>query len=144
VPLAAGSDSNVCRGWAEDLRWLDSGQRLVHRQRNVAALPARHDGATAARLFERLRAGGAAAAGLPAWGLQRGARADCLVLDMQNPGLLGVPPSHALDALVFATAAPALSEVWVAGRRVVARGVHVAGDAIATDFAGAMAALWPA
>jgi formimidoylglutamate deiminase len=142
VPLALGSDSNVCRSWAEELRWLDYGQRLAHRQRNVAALPARHEGATAARLFERVRAGGATAAGLPRWGLQRGARADLLVLDPRSPGLLGLPPSHALDGLVFATDAPALREVWVAGQRVVAEGRPVGTASVASDFSAAMAELW--
>jgi formimidoylglutamate deiminase len=148
VPLALGSDSNVCRHWAEELRWLDYGQRLRLRQRNVAAAPALHEGATAARLFERVLAGGAATAGLPAWGLVPGARADLLVLDAQAPGLLGIPASHALDALVFATDAPALREVWVAGRRVVADGrpLGAAGSSGShgADFAGAMAELWPA
>lgn len=148
VPLTLGSDSNVCRNWADELRWLDYGQRLLRRQRNVAAAPALHEGATAARLFERMLAGGATAAGLPAWGLERGARADLLVLDLQAPGLLGVPASHALDALVFATDAPALRQVWVAGRRVVAGGRHLsaaaAPGAFAADFAGTMAELWPA
>ncbi len=152
VPLTLGSDSNVCRNWAEELRWLDHGQRLLLRQRNVAAAPALHEGATAARLFERMLQGGAAAAGLPAWGLLPGARADLLVLNTQAPGLLGVPASHALDALVFATDAPALREVWVAGCRVVADGRHLGGAAVpgglaadfAAEFAGAMAALWSA
>ncbi len=152
VPLTLGSDSNVCRQWAEELRWLDHGQRLLHRRRNVSAAPALHDGATAARLFERMLAGGAAAAGLRAWGLLPGARADLLMLDLRAPGLLGMPASHALDALVFATGVPALSEVWVAGRRVVAGGRHLGAAAatgrlatdLAADFAGAMAELWPA
>jgi formimidoylglutamate deiminase len=143
VPLTLGSDSNVTRCWTEELRWLDYGQRLLLRQRNVAALPSAHEGATAARLFERMLTGGGAAAGPPLWGLQRGARADLLVLDTQAPGLLGVPTSHTLDALVFATDAPALSEVWVAGRRVVAGGVPVDAPEIAAAFADAMAALWP-
>lgn len=144
VPLTLGSDSNVCRCWAEELRWLDYGQRLLHRQRNVSALPALYEGATAGRLFDRALAGGAAAAGLPAWGLVRGARADLLVLDLQSPGLLGVPATHALDALVFATGAPALREVWVAGRRLVTGGAHVGQAALSRDFSAAMAELWPA
>ena len=144
VPLALGSDSNVCRCWAEELRWLDYGQRLQQRRRNVAALPSLHDGATAARLFDRVLAGGAAAAGLPAWGLVRGARADLLVLDTRAPGLLGVAATHALDGLVFATGAPALREVWVAGRRRVADGAHASQAALAADFSAAMAELWPA
>ena len=85
-----------------------------------------------------------------------GARADLLVLELQAPGLLGMPASHALDALVFATDAPALREVWVAGRRIVAGGRHIGAAAatgrlaaevaanLAADFAGTMAELWPA
>ena len=92
----------------------------------------------------------------PAWGLVPGARADLLVLELQAPGLLGMPASHALDALVFATDAPALREVWVAGRRIVAGGRHIGAAAatgrlaaevaanLAADFAGTMAELWPA
>ena len=53
VPMAIGSDSHVTRAWPEELRWLEYGQRLLHRQRNVSAAPAEGEPATAARLFER-------------------------------------------------------------------------------------------
>ena len=119
VPLAIGSDSQVCRNAAEELRWLEYAQRLVLRRRNVAADPARFDGSTAARLFERVLAGGAAAAGFERWGLVPGARADLLVLDPSAAGLAGVPPAQRLDAWVFATDAPALTQTWVAGRQVL-------------------------
>ena len=144
TPLAIGSDSQVGRSWAEELRWLDYGQRLALQRRNVAAHPAQSEGATAARLFDRLCGGGAAAAGAQPWGLVQGARADLLVLDTEAAGLLGVPPTHLLDALVFATAAPALREVWVAGQRRVAAGRHVAAAALQNRYATAMAQLWPA
>ena len=39
VPLTVGSDSQVTRGWVEELRWMEYGQRLALRQRNVASLP---------------------------------------------------------------------------------------------------------
>lgn len=143
TPLSLGSDSQVGRAWPAELRLLEYGQRLTRRQRNVAAAPARHEGATAAHLFERVRAGGGAAAGFPRWGLTPGARADWLVLDAGAPGLLGVPCSHALDALVFATDAPAFVEVGVAGRPRAQQGRHPAAAAAATGFAQAMAALWP-
>ncbi|WP_425261262.1 formimidoylglutamate deiminase [Rubrivivax sp. RP6-9] len=115
VPLSVGSDSQVLRAWPEELRWLEYGQRLALRQRNVAADPG-HEPATAARLFERVRAGGAAAAGLPRWGLEPGARADLLLLDASCPGLAGLPASHLLDGLVFAAAARPFARVLVAGR----------------------------
>ena len=142
VPLTLGSDSQVSRGWAQELRWLEYGQRLSLRQRNVAAAPALGQSASAARLFDAVLAGSARAAGLPRWGLVPGARADCLVLDAQAPGLLGLPASHLLDGLVFTTDAPALREVYVAGQRVVANGQHLDAAAISRRFAQAMHALW--
>jgi formimidoylglutamate deiminase len=142
VPLAIGSDSQVSRRWAEELRWLDYGQRLLRRERNVSAAPQRGEPATAARLFNAALAGGARSAGQSAWGLVKGARADALVLDAQAPGLFGVAPSHALDAWVFATDAPQPRAVYVAGRLVVAAGQHVDEARIAQRFGEAMAALW--
>jgi formimidoylglutamate deiminase len=135
--LSLGSDSHVGRAWPAELRLLEEGQRLLLRRRNVAAAPARGDDATAAHLFQRMRDGGGLAAGFARWGLEPGARADLLVLDTDAPGLLGVPPSHRLDALVFA-------EVWVAGRQVVSAGRHRAQSPLRSGFASAMAELWPA
>jgi len=138
VPLSLGSDSQVLRDWPEELRWLEYGQRLRLRQRNVAAAPGSAP-ATAARLFERVLAGGGAAAGFARRGLQAGARADLLLLDVQRPGLLGLPPSHLLDGLVFAAPAQPFSRVMVAGRW---RTLHDA--RIAARFESAMQALWSA
>jgi formimidoylglutamate deiminase len=143
VPMALGSDSHVGRQWNEEIRWLEYGQRLRLQQRNVAAAPSRQP-ATAARLLDAAVHAGAAACGQPAWGLQTGARADALVLDMQTPGLLGVPGSHVMDALVFATQTPAIRDVYVAGRPVVIGGRHVAQAAVADRFASTMQALWGA
>jgi formimidoylglutamate deiminase len=136
TPLSLGSDSQVVRNWPEELRWLEYGQRLALRQRNVAAEPG-VQGSTAARLFERVLAGGAAAAAWPRAGLQVGARADLLVLAAEQPGLAGVPADHLLDALVFAAAEQPFARTLVAGR-------WVAGADSRADFAGAMKRLWPA
>jgi formimidoylglutamate deiminase len=141
VPIAIGSDSQVVRNWPEELRWLEYGQRLIHRQRNVAASP-EHQPATAARLFDVALSAGAACAGQPLWGLVAGARADALVLDTCAPALLGIPPSHQLDALVFAGAEPVFREVLVAGEVLLRDGRHVREQAIAARFALAMEALW--
>ncbi|HSW08077.1 formimidoylglutamate deiminase [Aquabacterium sp.] len=140
--LSLGSDSHVGRAWPAELRLLDYGQRLHLRQRNVSAAPQQGQPSTAAHLFERLRAGGGAAAGFARWGLETGARADWLVLDMRTAGLLGVPPGLALDALVFATDAPAFSEVGVAGRVVVRQGAAQDSAGIAQRFAETLSRLW--
>ena len=141
VPLAVGSDSHVCRNWPEELRWLEYGQRLGLQRRNVAAHPGVQS-ASAARLFEATLHGGGRAAGQTLWGLKTGARADCVVLEGATPGLLGVPASHTLDALVFACDRPVIRDVWVAGQPVVQQGRHVRQAQIAQDFAAAMEALW--
>jgi formimidoylglutamate deiminase len=141
VPVSLGSDSHVTRGWVEELRWLEYGQRLALRQRNVAAAPGREP-STAARLFEACRAGGAAPAGLPGWGLQPGARADFLVLDRQASGLLGLPASSLLDGLVFASQERAWTDAYVAGRPVLVQGRHPREAQIQQAFAACMAELW--
>ena len=141
VPIAIGSDSHVTRNWPEELRWLEYGQRLQLRQRNVAASPQRQP-ASAARLWTAALAGGARAAGQKAWGLTPGARADALVVDTRAPALVGLPPSHLLDGLVFAASEPAWREVIVAGSVVLQDGRHARQDAIAADFASVMESLW--
>lgn len=103
VPLSIGSDSHVSRQWPRELQLLEYGQRLMLRQRNVAAAPERGEPSTAQRLFEAVLQGGAAAAGGPAAGLRPGARADFLTLDTRVDALAGVPAEHLLDVLVFAT-----------------------------------------
>ena len=141
TPLSVGSDSQVGRNWPEELRWLEYGQRLHLRQRNVAADPALADGATAARLFDRMQGGGAAAAGCARWGLQAGARADLLVVDPLAEGLAGTPASHVLDGLVFGGGACAFAEVWVAGRRVLAPGADTLAAGRRAAFAATLAGL---
>ncbi|MCU7373110.1 formimidoylglutamate deiminase [Paucibacter sp. O1-1] len=141
APISLGSDSHVTRGWVEELRWLEYGQRLGLRQRNVAAQP-RREPSTAARLFEACRRGSAAPAGLDSWGLVPGARADFLVLDAQASGLLGLPAASLLDGLVFASQERAWQDVYVAGRPQLQQGRHPAEERIRADFAACMAELW--
>ncbi|MBK7617241.1 MAG: formimidoylglutamate deiminase [Vitreoscilla sp.] len=142
VPLSIGSDSHVTRCWREELRWLDYGQRLLLRQRNVGAAPAAGHPSTAGRLWQRTLAGGAAAAGQPLWGLQAGARADALVADVHESALLGIPSQQTLDALVFSSPARPWQGVMVAGQWQIRQGKHANGTRIAHAFEATMAQLW--
>jgi formimidoylglutamate deiminase len=65
-----------------------------------------------------------------------------LVLDTQTPGLLGIPTSHMLDALVFATNASAIRDVYVGGKCVVRDGAHTHAPRIAAELKNVMQALW--
>ncbi len=142
VPLTIGSDSHVTRHWPEELRWLDYGQRLHLRQRNVAAAPEAGIASTAQRLFDLAVHGGAAACGQPAWGLVSGARADGLVLDTRSPALLGLPADRHLDAVVFSSPSRPWRDVMVAGQWVVRDHHHPGAADIARRFEFAMQALW--
>jgi len=146
TPVAIGSDSHVTRDWREELRLLEYGQRLQRRARNIAASPAREQPATAERLFARVVAGSAAAAGEASWGLVAGARADALVVDAAEPALLGIPAERTLDAMVFSSPSQSFAKVMVAGRWAIAEGANAgaADAAIAQQFADAMRGLWAA
>jgi formimidoylglutamate deiminase len=142
VPLSIGSDSHVTRAWPEELRWLEYGQRLQHRQRNVAAAPAAGEPATAARLLSRALAAGARAAGFARWGLVPGARADLLVIDCSDAALLGIPAERLLDALVFSSPGRPFRDVLVAGRWVQRDHRPAMASAIEAGFVQTMRSLW--
>jgi formimidoylglutamate deiminase len=141
VPLTIGSDSHVGRDWREELRWLEYGQRLARRQRNVAAAPQAGWPATAERLFARALAGSGAASGEASWGLIIGARADALAVDPHEDALLGLPPRHALDALLFSSPGRSWRDVMVAGRWVIRDRVHAQAAKVAARFAATLHAL---
>ncbi len=134
TPISLGTDSHVTRGWPEELRLLEYGQRLALRQRNVSSDPAAQP-STAARLVGRCLTGGASAVGRSRWGLVAGARADLLLLNERDPALVGLPASHLLDGLVFAAPAQPFARAMVSGR-------WTAPTDSAPAFAAAMAALW--
>jgi formimidoylglutamate deiminase len=142
VPISIGSDSHVTRSWREELRWLEYGQRLVRQQRNIAAAPLLGLPSSAERLLERALQGGAAAAGFTRWGLQVGARADLLVVDMSESSLLGVPHSLLLDAMVFSSPGRPWRDVMVAGRWQIKDHDHPLARQVAVRFEEVMGQLW--
>jgi formimidoylglutamate deiminase len=134
---AVGSDSHVTRSWQEELRLLEYSQRFQLRQRNVAARSALCE-SSATALFEGALEGGTAAAGLPLAGLAQGQRADFVVVDADSPALLGMPPDHLLDALVFSSPDARFKQVFVAGRECLTADQA----SLADGMREAMRALW--
>lgn len=143
-----GSDSHVGRSWPEELRLLEYAQRLVLRQRNVAArVMATQSSAEA--LFESALAGGTRAASVSLGGFAVGQRADFVTIDLNAPAMLGIPSTNALDALVFSSPTSGFDQVVVAGK-LVADSRHTGqnfllepvSDPIAAEFSAAMRQLW--
>ena len=115
--LGIGSDSHISVSPVEELRWLEYGQRLATRHRNIAA---RHEGASVGNtLWRAALKGGAQVAGLPVGALQPGRRADLLVLDDGSPLLAAREEPALLDSFVFAGNAPLVRDVMCGGRWVV-------------------------
>jgi formimidoylglutamate deiminase len=136
-----GSDSHISVSPVEELRWLEYGQRLLHRRRNLL-LPGNRTGASVgAALYAAALAGGAQALARPIGRLAAGARADLLVVDADRPSLLGRADDLLLDALVFAGNDNPVRDVMVGGRWVVEQGRHVAEAAVLASYRRALAEL---
>ena len=135
-----GSDSHATVNAAEELMWLEYGQRLQTRQRNVLASSTQRQVATAATL--QAVAGGAQASGRALGGLVPGQQADMLVLDASHLALAGLSAADMLSAHVFAShRTSALHSVWVAGQQRVQAGLHRLHAEAALGFVAARSAI---
>jgi formimidoylglutamate deiminase len=119
--LGIGSDSHISVSPVEELRWLEYGQRLVTRHRNIAAR--RAGGSVGESLWKAALHGGARAAGIAPFdsGSVDGtnAHADWLVLDDASPLLAARDEVSVVDSFLFAGNTPLVREVLVDGERVV-------------------------
>ncbi|MGY4622490.1 formimidoylglutamate deiminase [Bradyrhizobium sp. USDA 4486] len=120
--FGVGTDSNVLVGVADELRQLEYGQRLTHRQRNVLSSGAGRS--TGRTLFDQALAGGAQAMAQAAVGLTPGARADIVTLDAAHPSLAGRAGDAIIDGWIFAAGSGAIDCVWAGGNKVVEGGRH--------------------
>ncbi len=136
--IAIGSDSHVSINPFEELRWLEYGQRLVTRTRNVASLRHSHVGS---ELFLRALEGGAAASGQEIAGIEVGAAADIVALCDDDPMLAGHGDDSRLDALVFSGYPLPVERVMVNGKWCVVDAMHVQREAARHAYLEAIAKL---
>ena len=133
-----GSDSHVSVSPVEELRWLEYGQRLATRHRNIAV--SADQPSTGELLYSQALHGG-----LRACGQADRAAGDFIVLDPpiyyadvyylpQAPALAAATRDDLLDRFVFAGNRPLVRETHVAGRCVVAEGRHPDRDAVARRY----------
>lgn len=130
--FSIGSDSHISTSPVEELRWLEYGQRLALRRRNIAAGAG---GSTGEALFARALAGGARSAGRLA------DAGDLVVLDDDAPQLAGATREDLLDRWIFSGNRGLVREVHVGGRCVVADGRHRDREAIAGRYRDALVRL---
>ena len=126
-----GSDSNISVSPVEELRWLEYGQRLITRRRNVSASGAEpHAGS---HLWNNAVQGGARALGRSD-GNETDQQSDIIVLDREHPLLYGKPAADVLDSLVFSGNDNLIRDVKAGGKWVVRDGVHVREQEISTRY----------
>jgi formimidoylglutamate deiminase len=132
---ALGSDSNIRISLAEEIRQLDTTQRLRDHSRAALATP---EMSTGRRLLQAAAAGGAQAAGRGAGVIAPGEWADLMALDMGHPDLEGLRGDTVLDAFAFAGDSGMVADVWAAGRHMVQGGRHIRRDAITAAYRAAV------
>ncbi|WP_315785527.1 formimidoylglutamate deiminase [Bradyrhizobium sp. SZCCHNPS1003] len=130
--IGVGTDSNVLVGVSDELRQLEYGQRLTHRERNV--LTSSPDASTGRTLLDAALAGGAQALAQSLAGLQVGGRADIVTFDLTHPSLAGRTQDALLDGWIFATSNDAIDCVWAGGAKVVQGGHHRSRDTARRGF----------
>ena len=136
--MAIGSDSNIRISLVEELRQLDTTQRLRDHSRAALATPTL---STGERLLRDIARGGAQSAGRGAGHIALGEWADLLALDTDHPDLAGLTGATAIDSFVFAGGNDMVGDVWSAGRHLVQAGRHIARDAITARYRAAVATL---
>lgn len=133
--IGVGSDSHISVSVVEELRWLEYGQRLRDRGRNIAGDAA---GSTGETLLSAAASGGARALGRAGpkdeAGLTVGARADIAVLDADAPTFAGHTPDSFIDAWVFSGNTPLVTDVFAGGAHVIRNGVHPGEEEIAARY----------
>ncbi len=127
-----GSDSHISVSPVEELRWLEYGQRLHTRRRNIT-VSAGSPG-VGMTLLQGTLASAANATGFDAVD-------DAMVLDGAAPVLASAGVEDVAERWIFSGNRPLVREVHVGGRRVVEDGRHPQRDAVAARYARAMQGL---
>lgn len=134
-----GSDSHISVSPVEELRWLEYGQRLVTRHRNIAVRA--QSPSVGETLLHDVARSARRSSGHPIGTFAPGEYADAVVLDTDAPALFGLTPDDAVDRWIFSGNRNLVRDVHVGGRQVVQDGQHLQRASIAARYRAAMAKL---
>lgn len=130
--LGVGSDSHISVSPVEELRWLEYGQRLSTRHRNIAASDSSNS--VGETLWGDALFGGTRAAGADIGEVDDGDRADLLVIDENSPLLAGRQIDSVFDTFLFAGNANLVHHTMVNGEWTVRDFRHRDEDRIAARY----------
>src|SRR5262249_2624454 len=114
-----------------ELRQLEWSQRLSRQARNVLA---DKRSAIGQSLYARAARGGAQALARAAGRIEAGCLADLVVLNTDDPALVGQASDALLDAAVFGPCRRPVRDVMVRGRWVVRDGHHPREDEVLARY----------
>jgi formimidoylglutamate deiminase len=134
--IGIGSDSHISTSPVEELRWLEYGQRLLHKSRNQLSGGANRS--TGRNLFDLTLNGGAQACDYNGGSIEIGKRADLVVLDIEDPLLTGRTDDQLLDSWIFSGNTNMVSDVYVGGQHIIRDGRHAKQEQINTQFRATM------
>lgn len=134
--IALGTEGALHCNLLEDARLLEyqlrgRGQRAATFKDDVAAA-----------LFGAATVAGARSLGAPSGALEVGRPADFFTVNVFDPALVGASADGLLGALVLASSARAIREVWVGARQRVGQWRHPAQSAVIGRFAELQKKLW--
>ncbi len=126
-----GSDSHVSVSPVEELRWLEYGQRLITRHRNIAVNESSSVGES---LLHGVVASADASSGLAG-------EEDIVVLEDHAVAFAGAHVNDVIDRWIFAGNRPLVREVRVAGQTCVSAGRHRDHESIGRAYQRTLRAL---
>lgn len=129
---AIGTDSHVGLSFFEELRWLDYGQRLSERRRNVLCRTGGDESGDLA--FWEAWTAGRTSLGLGGEPWQQGARADGVLIDADHAAVIGKPTRHLLSAMVYAGDACLVKSTLKGGEWLVKERRHPREDAARRSY----------
>ena len=130
--IGIGADSNVKIALSEELRMLETSQRLRDQRRVV--LSDEQTPSNGRYLYEHAAKGGAQALGRPSGAIKVSNLADLVALNDEHYAITALAEDTVLDTWIFACSDDIVSDVWSAGRHMVNGGIHTQRDHIASQF----------
>lgn len=144
--ICLGTDSQAHVDFFQEAQQLEGHLRLRRLRRNVLAPrsgtgPDQPD-ALARRLLDCMTVQGARSLGLSGGSLAPGEPADFVAVDLAHPSVLGGDDDEALLArVILGAGSAAVTDVFVAGQRIVAHGHHPQAEATAHQYGQLVRAL---
>ena len=113
--VSIGSDSHCSIDFKDELRMLEYGQRLQHRQRAILGT---NTASVGRNLYKKAAINGGQAIGVKTGLLKVGYRADMVLVDQNHPAIAGASGDRLLDRLLFCNADDPIVATIVGGKEI--------------------------